>query len=154
MKLASAAFASMTCIALWGAACGDDAGGPPTQTTSSSAGEPSAVPSVLVGELFELRLGNQDVSPNPLPVPSDEPITLRLLNTSPAVVHSMKLWDANPLTTSDATLLGETGDIGPGAERDLTVTLEPGEYLLICEYHYAFGMNGTIEASAAESAGG
>lgn len=161
MKLAWAALASMMCIALWGAACGgEDVSEPPTQsmaTGEASAEAPGPDPGTTVapaGVLFELRLGSQDVSPSPLPVPADEPITLRLLNTSPGVVHSVKLWDTDPLTTSDATVLGETGDMGPGAERDLAVTLQPGSYMLICEYHYAFGMNGTIDASAAEAAGG
>jgi hypothetical protein len=108
-----------------------------------------------VGELFEVRLGNQDESPNPLPVPvpAGEPITLRLLNTSPAIVHSMKLWDGNPLGSSDAILLGETGDMGPSAERDVAVVLSAGKHLLMCEY-YSCGLTDSIEARAAETAGG
>jgi hypothetical protein len=87
-------------------------------------------------------------------MPAGEPITLRLLNTSPAIVHSMKLWDGNPLGSSDAILLGETGDMGPSAERDVTVVLSAGKYLLMCEYHYSCGLTDSIEARAAETAGG
>jgi hypothetical protein len=87
-------------------------------------------------------------------MPAGEPITLRLLNTSPAIVHSMKLWEGNPLGSSDAILLGETRDMGPSAERDVTVVLSAGKYLLMCEYHYSCGLTDSIEASAAETAGG
>jgi uncharacterized cupredoxin-like copper-binding protein len=43
------------------------------------------------------------------------------------------------------TSIGETGDVEPGASKDLTVSLEAGNYVLICnidstELHYQHGM--------------
>jgi len=43
------------------------------------------------------------------------------------------------------TLIDEAEDIGPGVSKDLTVTLEPGNYVLVCNtalnQHYQHGMH-------------
>jgi len=48
--------------------------------------------------------------------------------------------------TAGITLIDEAEDIEPGASTDLTVTLDPGNYVLVCntdsdELHYQHGMH-------------
>jgi uncharacterized cupredoxin-like copper-binding protein len=50
---------------------------------------------------------------------------------------------AEPGKVSEDASVGETGDMAPGAVKNVTLDLAPGKYVLICNQpgHYAAGMH-------------
>lgn len=86
--------------------------------------------------------------------------TFQVVNQSSEFVHEMVLvrspgtgkplpYDAAGKVVKEEDLqdLGEVADLDPGKSGDLTVTLEPGEYFLICNEpsHFKHGMSTTLE---------
>ena len=82
-------------------------------------------------------------------------VTFKVTNNSKDTIHEMivmqldKAGDALPFIAADNTVdedkagdKGEVSELDPGASGSLTVALQPGKYLLICNVpgHYASGM--------------
>ena len=102
----------------------------------------------------EMKMGPMGITASQSEIPAGE-VTFTVTNESGAMIHEMVL---APVTDAAASLpyiadekrvdeeaaghLGEVADLEPGKAGALTVTLEPGSYLLFCNIpgHYALGM--------------
>ena len=149
--------AAVVAITLTIAACG---GG---QTSSPSTASPSAAsPSAGAGgEPIAVSLQEWAVVPAADSAPAGD-VTFQVTNTGPDDVHEFVIvrtdLDPGVLPTADDGSVDESGegmavvdeieDIPVGETMDLTVTLDPGAYVLLCniydeaeqEAHYQLGM--------------
>ena len=99
-----------------------------------------------------VTLADDSVALDPADVPSGR-ILLEATNEG-SMTHEIEIFagaeegaelpvEANVADTTGLTLLDEVEDIVPGATGTLTVELEPGTYLVVCNLpgHYAAGMS-------------
>jgi uncharacterized cupredoxin-like copper-binding protein len=102
----------------------------------------------------DMKMGPLGISASATEVPAGE-VTFAVTNDSKSMIHEMVLSlvkDANaelPYITDEMRVdedaaghLGEVAELDPGKSGELTLTLEPGTYLLFCNLpgHYALGM--------------
>ena len=106
------------------------------------------------GAMDQMGMAPMGVQTDVSTVPAGE-VTFVVLNESASVVHEMLVApagaDGQPLpyevdnyrVDEDAAgHLGEVSELDPGASGSLTLTLEPGSYILFCNVpgHYVLGM--------------
>ena len=95
-----------------------------------SAGEVHFVVNNTGKEVHELIVVKSDADPAKLPIygASDKPPEDHLVG------------DVNE---DKVTSMGEVDDIAPGATKDMTIVLQPGKYILMCNIrtHYTLGMH-------------
>jgi len=155
------AAAALTFVACGGGASPSPSAGP---TVAPPAGEPApdASESMAAGATtVDVTLQEWAVVPSVTSVPAGE-VTFVVSNTGPADVHEFVILKtdlgAANLPVDDTGAVDETGagitvvdeieDIAVGSAGEVTVTLEPGAYVLLCnifdeteqEAHYAMGM--------------
>lgn len=133
----------LAALALVGSACGGGGGG--------GAG----------GNAVSATLGMWYIKLDPSSAGSGE-VTFRISNQDPDMVHEFVVFktdlaeDALPVTADqvnedspDLTLVGEKEDIAPGDSADLTVDLDAGNYVVICNItgHYSKGMHASFTVS-------
>lgn len=136
------------------AACGgdddddDDGGSTPTPTaTATSAGGGSERVAVTLSE-FEIESAAADVSAGEITFTVDNAGSLE---HEVVVVRTDLAFDGQPVESAlvplddagfDGVVEGDTDPFSPGDERELTVTLEAGRYVLLCNVagHYELGM--------------
>lgn len=102
----------------------------------------------------EMKMGPMGITASVTEVPAGA-VTFAVTNDSKGMKHEMVLsavTDANAELTylvdemkvdeDAAGHLGEVAELNPGKSGELTLTLEPGDYLLFCNIpgHYALGM--------------
>jgi uncharacterized cupredoxin-like copper-binding protein len=134
-------------------------------TAQSSAGPTAAAG----GTSVQLTLQEWAV----LPVPASAqagPVTFQVTNSGPDDIHEFVVLktdldpgalptDANGAVTEEATgmeVIDEIEDIPVGQSRELTVTLDPGKYVLLCniysedenESHYQLGMRTAFDVTS------
>ncbi len=107
----------------------------------------------------DVALTTYDITPDKSSVSSGE-VTFHIHNDATDLTHEFVVFktdlpaDQLPLNSDGIvneedpaiTLIDEAEDIEPGASTDLTVTLDPGHYALVCnvdstEMHYQHGMH-------------
>ena len=136
------------------AACGgdddddDDGGSTPTPTaTATSAGGGSERVAVTLSE-FEIESAAADVSAGEITFTVDNAGSLE---HEVVVVRTDLAFDGLPVESAlvplddagfDGVVEGDTDPFSPGDEREHTVTLEAGRYVLLCNVagHYELGM--------------
>ena len=108
----------------------------------------------MEGAMHGMEMAAMGIQTDQATVPAGE-VTFVVTNDSAGVVHEMLVapvtLDAQPLPYDPdnyrvdeeaAGHLGEVAELDPGATGSLTVTLEPGTYILFCNVagHYTLGM--------------
>ena len=148
------ALAAVSVIALAIVACSTG-----TASPSPAAADPSAVDGT--GTTVAVTLQEWSVLPAPDSVPA-ETVTFQVTNTGPEDVHEFVVLktdldpgalpvDANGAVTEEGEgieVVDEIEDVAVGATQELTATLAPGKYVLLCniydetekEAHYKMGM--------------
>lgn len=150
----SAWLALMSVVALLGLALAvvalvvagsDDGGG----SSAASDGAPS-------GPVGEAEISATEFAFDPADVElfADEEVSVTLTNDG-AVEHNWTVIEQGTTVTSeeeipDAPKAGEVATIAAGEDGSTTLTLEAGEYQVVCTIagHFAAGMEGTVVASA------
>lgn len=134
-------------------ACGGGSATTPSPTTVAS---PSSAATTVNVTLQEWAIG---IEPGPAPAGT---FTFAATNKGPADLHEMVVIktdlslttlpaDANGVVDEEGAgmeVIGEVEDVAVGATSEVTLTLEPGAYVLICniydetkkEAHYKLGM--------------
>jgi iron uptake system component EfeO len=134
----------------------------------SSTAVASASPSAPAGGAIAVTLQEWAVVPASASTAAGE-VTFQVTNTGPEDVHEFVVLKtdlgAGALPTDDRGAVTETGagievigeieDVAVGASQDLTVTLEAGKYVLLCniydetekEAHYKMGMRTPFEVT-------
>ena len=122
--------------------------------TLALAAAPAFAAETVSVELIGERGGKMDIKLSQDSVPAGE-VTFQVANVAQSTPHEMivvKLDEAgqefavdpetNKVDESKLDDLGEVEGLKAGESGDLTLTLEPGNYKLICNYkgHYAAGM--------------
>ena len=154
-------FGSLAAVALAG--CGGTATSSPTPAGASPAGGSPAA-----GQTVDVTLQEWAVVPASESVAAGD-VTFAVANTGPEDVHEFVVLktdlDAGALPTDETgavveagegiTVIDEIEDIPVGESQDLTVALDAGKYVLLCniydeteqEAHYTMGMrtNFTVE---------
>jgi len=127
-------------------------------TPSPAAGSPSPV---AAGGAIEVKLQEWSVLPASDSAPAGS-VTFQVTNTGPEDVHEFVVvktdLDPGSLPTEETgavseagtglEVIGEIEDVAVGSTQELTVTLAPGKYVLLCniydetekEAHYKMGM--------------
>lgn len=123
-------------------------GGSDDKTTESTATPTSAASGGTVVDVTMGKPGEFSMVPAPTEIPAG-PATFKVRNDG-TVVHEMVLIKtdkgaANLATGGEVDETGavdEVADLPAGQEKDLSVTLEPGSYVLLCALpgHYEQGM--------------
>lgn len=132
------------------------------EPTPAGGEEPTPTPGATPaeGEVVNVSLTEFAVSPDPESVPAG-PVTFQVSNDG-TIDHNLRVIatdlaaDALPEdgpvvdeASPELEVLGSTPDFGPGESQTVNVTLEPGAYVLICNFagHYASGMFTTFEVT-------
>lgn len=102
----------------------------------------------------DMKMGAMGITASATEIPAGD-VTFTVTNDSKSMIHEMVL---SAVTDPEAELpylvdemkvdedaaghLGEVAELDPGKSGELTLTLEPGDYLLFCNIpgHYALGM--------------
>jgi hypothetical protein len=140
----------------------------------AACGGTAVSPSVVAPAATTVNVALQEfaISPDIASVPAG-PVTFVVTNTGPEDVHELVVIksdlaigdlpvDADGKVTEDAdgiTLIGEIEDIAVDAVDEVSLDLEPGEYVLICnilqtesdgslEAHYGMGMRTAFQVTA------
>lgn len=130
-------------------ACGGSSATPtplaPTVAPSAvrSAVPASVAPSLAAGPtVVAVAIADYAFTPSAITVPAGE-VTFQLNNTA-AQEHEFEIFKGD-------AVVDEAEGLVPGLERDLIVTLEPGDYTFACKLadHEARGMKGTLTVTAA-----
>jgi uncharacterized cupredoxin-like copper-binding protein len=143
---------ALSAVALFATACAT--GASPSPSASAAASE------AMTGTTVNVTLQEFSVLPDPTSAPAGD-ITFHVTNNGPDDVHEFVVFktdlapDALP-TNEDGSvdeegegveLKDEIEDIPVGESQDVTITLDAGNYVLICnivegdEVHYAMGMH-------------
>jgi plastocyanin len=120
--------AAIVVLALALAACGGSAA---TTAPSAAGGSPGA------GGPIDVAATEFAFAPSTLAVDAGQ-VTFHVRNTG-ALEHEFEILKGE-------TVIDEIEGLVPGLERDLAVTLEPGEYVYVCRLagHEEAGMKGTL----------
>ena len=120
--------AAIVVLALTLAACGGSAA---TTAPSAAGGSPGA------GGPIDVAAHEFAFAPSTLAVAAGQ-VTFHVRNTG-ALEHEFEILKGE-------TVIDEIEGLVPGLERDLAVTLEPGEYVYVCRLagHEESGMKGTL----------
>jgi uncharacterized cupredoxin-like copper-binding protein len=137
----------------------------PMVAVALSSGVAATAPKVIAVELLDATddpsMAGMQLTVNQNSVPAG-PITFAVTNRSKSIVHELlvvKVPDANtnlPYDEKDSKVvenklnkLVDSDDIKPGIKKSFTVTLKPGDYLLICNEagHYRAGMRAALTAT-------
>jgi uncharacterized cupredoxin-like copper-binding protein len=156
------AAAALTFVACGGGASPSPTIGPTIAPPASEPAIPGASESMAAGaSTVNVTLQEWAVVPSVTSIPAGE-VTFVVSNTGPADVHELVILKtdlgAANLPVDDTGAVDETGagitvvdeieDIAVGSSGEVTVMLEPGAYVLLCnifdateqESHYAMGM--------------
>ena len=140
MRLGTRVPAGFVALSLLATACGsegsDPAGGGvyyPTGSTGSSGTTGATGPSGAEADV-QVSLNNYLFDPNPIEVTSGDVVAVRNGNTK---------------TPHTFTVVGQDVDLelGPLETETVRITLEPGTYDLVCRFHEALDMTGTLVVS-------
>ena len=158
MKRVLVAF-SVVALGLMTAACGgdDDNGGSTTGTTATGGTATGGTSTGTSGSGTTIQVTEKDfaVAVDPSSAPSGD-LTFSVHNDGPSV-HEFVIFQTDlapdELPTADDGTVDEAGegvehvdeieDIAPGTDGTLSVSLDPGSYVFICNLpgHYAGGMH-------------
>ena len=144
--------AAMVALAVVVAACGDDDDGGSTPTvTEPEATEPADADPADQGTLVDVTMTEFSVTSLVDTVPAGT-VKFVVRNTG-AIDHNLRViktdlapdalpTDAGEADESQLDVVAETEDFGAGESRDVSADLEPGSYVLICNFvgHYQSGM--------------
>jgi high-affinity iron transporter len=132
-RMAIATTASLGALAVALAGCGSSAS-PAPAGSAAAGGAPAA--STTAGTIL-VTTSEYRFTPSALTAPAGA-VTFRVTNAG-AETHEFEIFKGD-------TVVDEVEDIVPGITRDLTVTMEPGEYTFICALnsHDVIGMKGTL----------
>jgi iron uptake system component EfeO len=117
---------ALAVVALTVTACGGGA-------TKAPLGSPTALPEgVIAVEASEYKF-----DPSAITVPAGE-VTFSVKNVG-SIEHEFEIFQGE-------TVVDEIEGLVPGLTKDLTVTLEPGDYTFVCKLsgHEEQGMKGTL----------
>ncbi len=139
--------AALVALAVVAAACSDDDDG----DEAHIATEPGATEPADQETLVDVTMAEFSVTPSVESVPAGT-VTFVARNTG-AIDHNFRLiktdlapdalpTDAGLADESQLDVIASTEDFGAGESRDVSADLEPGSYLLICNFvgHYESGM--------------
>ncbi len=144
--------AAMVALAVVVAACSDDDDGGSTPTvTEPEATEPADADPADQGTLVDVTMTEFSVTSLVDTVPAGT-VKFVVRNTG-AIDHNFRLiktdlapdalpTDAGEADESQLDVIASTEDFGAGESRDVSADLEPGSYVLICNFvgHYQSGM--------------
>lgn len=128
-------------------ACGGGSSGQPTQAATSTAAKPAAQAQARGGSVA-VALSEWAVKSTPAQAKAGQvTFTARNVGQAPhelVVLRTDKRADALGGSTEapEPGKVGAASDIQPGASKPLSVALEPGHYVLLCNLpgHYSQGM--------------
>ena len=143
--------AAMVALAVVVAACSDDDDGGSTPTDEPEATEPTETGPADQGTLVDVTMTEFSVTSLVDTVPAGT-VKFVVRNTG-AIDHNFRLiktdlapdalpTDAGMADESQLDVIASIEDFGPGESRDVTADLEPGSYVLLCNFvgHYQSGM--------------
>ena len=144
--------AAMVALAVVVAACGDDDdGGSTPATTEPEATEPADAEPADQGTLVDVTMTEFSVTSLVDTVPAGT-VKFVVRNTG-AIDHNLRViktdlapdalpTDAGMADESQLDVVATTEDFGAGESRDVSADLEPGSYVLLCNFvgHYQSGM--------------
>ena len=146
--------AAMVTLAVVVAACSDDDNGGSTPTAEPEATEPADTEPIEPADQetqVDVTLADFSVTPSVESVPAGT-VKFVVRNTG-AIDHNFRLIktdlaaDALPTDEgladeSQLEVISSIEDFGPGESRDVSADLEPGSYVLLCNFvgHYQSGM--------------
>lgn len=145
-------FATVALIALLVAACSGDSTTTTTTASSTTAAAASASGTIAV-TLADVDANTMLLTPTPDSAPAGE-VTFEVTNSGEkdhefvVVQTDLAIGDLpfdeaeDEVIEDELTVVDEIENLTPGETKSLTVTLEPGNYALICnlEGHYRMGM--------------
>ncbi|MFB3738927.1 MAG: cupredoxin domain-containing protein, partial [Candidatus Velamenicoccus archaeovorus] len=117
-------------LALAACSSGSDGG---SSTHASAAGGGAASPTAAGGGGSSTTVDQANFSFDPATLSVKAGSTITVDNTTPSTTHTFTIEGSDV----DATLQG-------GQSQEVTIDLQPGTYTLICRFHRAQGMTGTI----------
>jgi uncharacterized cupredoxin-like copper-binding protein len=133
-------------VALWtvGALTGACGGGPGTAAT----GAPGDGTIVTTEKDFAIALEETSTpaGSTTFDITNDGPSTHELVVFATDLAEDALPVDGSTVTEGNLDLVDEVEDIAPGVGTSLTVDLEPGSYVVICnvEGHYTAGMHAAL----------
>lgn len=143
--------AAMVALAVVVAACSDDDDGGSTPTDEPEATEPTETGPADQETLVDVTMTEFSVTSLVDTVPAGT-VKFVVRNTG-AIDHNFRLiktdlapdalpTDAGEADESQLDVIASTEDFGAGESRDVSADLEPGSYVLICNFvgHYQSGM--------------
>ena len=134
---------------------------------SSASGPLSTTPTVgSGGGTVSVALDQWSVTPTTTTVPAGK-VNIKVSNDG-TIAHELVVLQTDTLATdvsitsfegekdrinedTSGTNVGETGDLQPGGTKTITLTLQPGHYVLLCNLpaHYGLGMHTDVTVAAA-----
>ena len=143
--------AAMVALAVVVAACGDDDDGDGAPTEEPGATEPADTEPADQETQVDVTMADFSVTPSVESVPAGT-VKFVVRNTG-AIDHNFRLiktdlapdalpTDAGLADESQLDVIASIEDFGPGESRDVSADLEPGSYVLICNFvgHYQLDM--------------
>jgi len=147
----TSAIATVALIAFFVAACSSDS--TTTTTTAASSTTTANAPGTITVTLADVDADTMLLTPNPASAPAGE-VTFEVTNSGDkdhefvVVQTDLALEDLpfneaeDEVNEDELTVVDEIENITPGETKTLTVTLDAGNYVLMCnlEGHYRKGM--------------